>query len=247
MTISQEKINEVYYLISKERKARINWVLTITQLTFDELEVVAKKLGLVIKGEYIVLPEDAAKITKAEKWQPTPVLTKEQIHMLKLKRCPICGILLEGTENAKVLEGFCFNCGADFNMLFSHNDKFAYFQKKCDNCGAINPVKARFCFQCGSAHLTRIIPSSSKYNKFSKSKPNPLQIRDIIYFSCSLIISIAGLIYAAIEFSKEGQIARSIAIGVIIVALLILAVPLYYLRRYRLWQEYQYYREFFDE
>ena len=58
----KEKKKEVQELIWDSRKAKINWVMTVTQLTFDELEDIANDLGFIIKGEFIALPEEAKKI-----------------------------------------------------------------------------------------------------------------------------------------------------------------------------------------
>ncbi|RLI67732.1 MAG: hypothetical protein DRP02_13975 [Candidatus Gerdarchaeota archaeon] len=54
-TISPAKKSEIYDLVKKQKKARLNWVATICQISEEELVSVAPEIGLLIEGEFICI------------------------------------------------------------------------------------------------------------------------------------------------------------------------------------------------
>lgn len=57
---SEEKKKEVIELIEKQRKAKISWVATITQLSEEEVKTIGRDSGLFIEGNQIMLHSETA-------------------------------------------------------------------------------------------------------------------------------------------------------------------------------------------
>jgi len=245
-----DKRNEVRELVEDAKKAKINWVMTVTQLTFDELEQIAKDLGFVIKGEFIALPEAADKITdpsiKAEIKKPT--YSKEQLASYNLMHCPGCAIILKDADEKADLVGYCPNCGIDFNDIFRMSKSDGYFQRRCNNCGTINPVKVSFCFRCGNGQLTRIVPVSKRAKKIRPGRGRNLRTEMKVGFVIGFILVVGMLIWSVVELTSNiGTISTGVAVSIIVIGALLLAVPSYYLYQYSLWREYQRYKWYFDD
>jgi uncharacterized integral membrane protein len=56
--ISKEKKTELFELVEKQKKAKISWVGTITQLSEDQIINIAPDLGLAIEKDLILLPSE---------------------------------------------------------------------------------------------------------------------------------------------------------------------------------------------
>ena len=56
--ISEEKKEEVYELVEKQKKAKISWVAIITQLSEEEIKTIAWDIGLIIDEDQIMLPSE---------------------------------------------------------------------------------------------------------------------------------------------------------------------------------------------
>ena len=246
---SLEKRNEVFELVEDTKKAKINWVMTVTQLSFDELEIIANDLGLVIKGEFIALPEYAHKLPedKVEKLRKIPTYSREELATYNLLYCPRCAIMLEDVKEKADMVGFCHNCGLNFKEIFRMEKMDGYFQKRCLNCGTINPVKVRFCFKCGSNKLERMVPRSKTARKINPRR-GQLRKEAVGIFIISFIFAVGMIVWSAIEiFQPMGIMTQGVAIAVIVIGSILLAVPCYYMFQFRMWREYQRYKWYFDD
>lgn len=56
--ISDAKKKELFELVEKQKKAKINWVSVITQLSEEEVKTAAWEIGLVIDNDHIMLPSE---------------------------------------------------------------------------------------------------------------------------------------------------------------------------------------------
>jgi len=64
---SKEKIkNEVLTLINQQKKAKINWIASILQISEDNVLSIAKDLGLIIEGDFVIAAAESAKIARAD-------------------------------------------------------------------------------------------------------------------------------------------------------------------------------------
>ncbi len=229
------KKSEVKDLIEDSRKAKINWVLSITQLTLADLEKIAKELGLVIIGEFIALPEEAEKMNKSVQEKPkaksfTPL---EKQNEYDISFCPSCSIEIK-EEDLSV--GFCSNCGVEFAKILHSRMSGNYFQKGCNACGAINPVKATYCVKCGKRDLTRFTPRPKTFHKQDRTGLRP---EWIVYFIFNFIISVGLVIFVVIDLVRYTQfMALWLAILLIIVGALLLVVPSFFIYKFGLWYEY---------
>ena len=251
LTISLlDKKNEVQELIWDSKKAKINWIMTVTQLTFDELEDIANELGFVIKGEFIALPEEAKKIADPDVKRPkrkSPAYSREELANYNLLYCPRCAIILKEAEEKADLVGYCPSCGLDFKDIFRMDKEDGYFQKRCNNCHTINPVKVAYCFKCGNKGLTRIVPVSKTARKIHP-KRGSLRPEMIAVFIASFIFSVGIIIWAVVEITQDyGIMTRGLAIAAIVIGSLLLSVPAYYLYRFSMWREYQRYKWYFSD
>ncbi|MBN1330151.1 MAG: zinc ribbon domain-containing protein [Candidatus Heimdallarchaeota archaeon] len=162
----------VQQFVTKERKVKINWLLTVTFLSIDELVLIANKLGYIIKGEYIALPSEEGKLREPQPWKPIDQepLRKPTIRPIKRPRrpkndikidyrfCISCGIALKDSGQVYYLDGFCQNCGEDLDEIFNEDKSInPYHKKRCSDCGTINPTKANFCHYCGSENINSIL------------------------------------------------------------------------------------------
>ncbi len=166
-----EQERAVQQFVTKQQKVRINWILTVTLLTIDELVTIANKLGYVIKGEYIALPSEEEKIREPQPWKPIdqePLRRRPIIRSMKKRPtsktdlnysyCINCGIPLKEAGQVYYLDGFCQNCGVDLDGIFDEDKSTnPYHKKRCANCGSINPTKANFCYHCGSVNINAIL------------------------------------------------------------------------------------------
>ncbi|HUT82676.1 MAG TPA: zinc ribbon domain-containing protein [Candidatus Bathyarchaeia archaeon] len=161
----------VQQFVTKEHKVKINWILTITLLSIDDLVTIANKLGYIIKGDYIALPSEEEKLRKPQPWKPIDQepLRRRIIRPRPIKRpapkinldyrfCISCGIALKESGKVYYLDGFCQNCGEDLDKIFDEDKSInPYHKKHCANCGTINPTKGSFCYYCGSVNLSSIL------------------------------------------------------------------------------------------
>ncbi len=170
---------QVRDLVTKQKKAKINWLLAITQLSLDELVAIAEKLHFIITSEYIALPSEGHNIHEQGTWKPLPItpprgyyrrpIEEEQDQSLKsspktpktvqdYRYCPSCGITLKDTGLAYSFEGFCQNCGEDLDkILEKQTSNNPYDKKRCARCGTINPAIAQYCYYCGFDVLETIL------------------------------------------------------------------------------------------
>lgn len=226
---------EVKDLIEDSRKAKINWVLSVTQLTLEDLEKIAEELGLVIIGEFIALPEEAEKMNKSVLEKPksksfTPL--KQQIKY-DISFCPSCSIDIKEED---LSFGFCSNCGVEFAKIFRSRTSGNYFQKGCNVCGAVNPVKANYCVKCGKRDLTRFTPRPKTFHKQERTGLRP---EWIVYFISNFIISVGLIIFVVVDLAKNTQfMALWLAILLIIVGALLLIVPSFFIFKFGLLYEY---------
>lgn len=56
--IQDEKKKELFELVEKQKKAKINWVAVITQLSEEDIKTIAWEIGLVIDKDLIMLPSE---------------------------------------------------------------------------------------------------------------------------------------------------------------------------------------------
>ena len=173
ITMSIEHIELIKKTITHDKKAKINWLLAVTQLSEEQLGIIIKELGFVIKGEYVALPSEAEHIRVTDPYRPMrftpkrihipksppPKKSKTQLKkMVDFRYCTDCGIALKDSGNAHYLSGFCPNCGYDLQSIFrtekGHNP---YEKKRCAWCGNINPENVQYCFYCGSEKLSSLL------------------------------------------------------------------------------------------
>lgn len=67
--IPDEKKQELFELVEKQKKAKINWVGVITQLSEEEVKTIAWEIGLVIDKDLIMLPSETVEGKKETKIQ----------------------------------------------------------------------------------------------------------------------------------------------------------------------------------
>ena len=163
-------IELIKHTINRHKKAKINWLLAVTQLSFEQLEIIVKELGFVFKGEYVVLPSEVDHIREPKTYTPLPTfqytpppprrirrrnLTKSTI---EYRFCINCGSPLKDSGSAEYLTGFCPNCGNDLEGIFDMRKEMnPYKKKRCASCGQINPETAQYCFYCGSEKLSSLL------------------------------------------------------------------------------------------
>jgi len=170
--VSIEQENQMKQFVTNGKKVKLNWLLAVTQLSIDDLKVLAEKLGFIIKGEYIALPSEADTIRVSEHGKPPkltplkkPTIANSRISsnisseaLLSYRYCTSCGITLKDTGKAYYLTGFCPSCGEDLQTIFDEDkkNKEPYKKLNCNICGAINPKNVHYCFHCGSNSLSTI-------------------------------------------------------------------------------------------
>ena len=159
----------IKHTINRHKKAKINWLLTVTQLSFEQLEIIVKELGFVFKGEYVVLPSEAEHIRAPKTYTPLPTFQYTlppprikrrlpQRSKMEYRFCINCGSPLKDSGSAEYLSGFCPNCGSDLEEIFvMRKEMNPYKKKRCSDCGLINPEAALYCFYCGSEKLSSLI------------------------------------------------------------------------------------------
>lgn len=247
VSFSDAIISQVKELIQKEKKAKINWILTITQLSLKELSIIADELGYVMKGEYIALASEADRLPEGEieKWKPIDVSSYKKINLEQFKYCPTCGNPLERIKESKDIYSHCKNCGEDLVKIMKINRKKDYFQKRCSNCGNINSVKAKYCIHCSSGNLTRVVVNEGATKTKFQEPVSPLKVLYFIDFTVSFLLAIGGIIWGIIEMATNvNTISTTIAIILIVFGGLLLFWPAYriyqistYLRYKMYWGE----------
>ncbi|MFW9924853.1 MAG: hypothetical protein ACFFDW_16365 [Candidatus Thorarchaeota archaeon] len=77
--IADEKREEIFLLVEKERKAKISWVASVVNVPEDDIFAAAYSMGLIIEGDMIMLPEE-----QNENVQQTPIIAQRvpQHHMM---------------------------------------------------------------------------------------------------------------------------------------------------------------------
>lgn len=172
--MSVEQVAMIKKSVTRDKKAKINWLMAVTQISLNQLSIVAEELGFVIKGDYVALPSEVENIRESEPYKPIkfvrplprlkepvrlrPHLKKPLKNVNNYRFCTSCGIALKDTGNAHYLSGFCSNCGFDLNAIFTKKkDQDPYQKKSCSRCGSINPDTVLFCFYCGSDSLSSIL------------------------------------------------------------------------------------------
>ena len=232
LDLSESKKEQISDLITKQKKAKINWVLTVTQTSFEELESIAKELGFIIKGEYIALESEAEKISEKNDWKPIRTLSEEEMKLSIIKFCPICGNPIKDSDREKEFTGHCSNCGADLVEFSSEETKSDYFQKRCQRCGNFNSVKVKYCIFCSSNKLKRVTTSENPAIRKIPAKAKPLATSQFIIFTISFIISVGVIIFAAIDITSQfGTLAPWLAVVLIIIGALIFFLPMYFIYR----------------
>jgi len=230
VSFSDEIISQVKELIQKEKKAKINWILTITQLSLKELSIIAEELGYVIKGEYIALASEADKLPEGEieKWKPIDISSYKKINLDQFKYCPTCGNPLEGIKESNDISGHCKNCGEDLIKIIKINKKKDYFLKRCSNCGNINSVKAKYCIHCSSRNLTRIIVNEGATKTKFQKPVSPLKVLYFIDFAVAFLLAVGGIVWGIIEMATNiDTISTTIAIILVVIGGLLLFWPAY--------------------
>ena len=169
--VSVEHIELIKKTITHDKKAKINWLLAVTQISEEQLGIIVEQLGFVIKGEYVALPSEAEHIREPEPYKPlrlirprieVPTSTRRRKTSLKkvidYRFCTNCGIALKDSGDAHYLTGFCSNCGYDLQSIFkTRKGENPYDKERCTKCGQINPDNVSYCFYCGSDSLTNIL------------------------------------------------------------------------------------------
>jgi hypothetical protein len=56
--ISQDEKDQVFDLVKSQKKAKIIWVSTVTEIPVEKIAVIAKDFGFIIEEEYILAPKD---------------------------------------------------------------------------------------------------------------------------------------------------------------------------------------------
>ncbi|NPE09092.1 MAG: hypothetical protein GNW80_12480 [Asgard group archaeon] len=67
--IPDEKKKELHELVEKQKKAKINWVAVITQLSEEDIKTIAWEIGLVIDKDQIMLPTETEEGKKEKRIQ----------------------------------------------------------------------------------------------------------------------------------------------------------------------------------
>lgn len=67
--IPEVKKKELFELVEKQKKAKINWVAVITQLSEEDIKTVAWEIGLVIDKDQIMLPTETEEGKKEQRIQ----------------------------------------------------------------------------------------------------------------------------------------------------------------------------------
>ena len=169
--MSVQQIEFVKKTVNHDKKAKINWLLAVTQLSKEQLGIIVEELGFEIKGEYVALPSEVEHIREAEPYKPIRLVVpsiqvpksrpKQRTSLKKVidyRFCTNCGIALKDSGNAHYLSGFCPNCGFDLQMIFkTRKGENPYDKERCSKCGKINPDNVLYCFYCGSNELTSIL------------------------------------------------------------------------------------------
>ena len=57
--LSPEKANEISELVSKQKKAKLNWVAMVTQVSEEDIRDNIEDLGLLLEDDHIVLPSES--------------------------------------------------------------------------------------------------------------------------------------------------------------------------------------------
>ncbi|NHJ05520.1 MAG: hypothetical protein EAX90_11900 [Candidatus Heimdallarchaeota archaeon] len=66
MSSKEKTKNEVLTLINQQKKAKINWIASIVQISEDNVRSIAKDLGLIIEGDFVIAAAESAKIERAD-------------------------------------------------------------------------------------------------------------------------------------------------------------------------------------
>ena len=250
ISLTEEMKAQVEELLKKDKKAKINWILTVTQLSFEDLSKIADELGYKIKGEYIALPSEVDKLPDADipKWKPVDVTQFMEISLEVFKYCPTCGNPVEGADETSDLTGHCPNCGEDFKKILAFDKKTDYFQKKCMRCGNLNPVKVKYCIHCSSRKLNRVVVNEGATRTEFKEPISPLKVYYFIDFALSFIVSIGVLIWGILEVATNlNTISTAIAITLIVVGGLICFWPMYRMYIFSQYLRYKWWGEDLEE
>jgi len=74
--IPQSSKEEVYELVSSQKKAKLFWVYTVTGIPLEKLAAIAEDLGLVIDGDFISIPvkEESLPVAPSDEYPHTKPL-----------------------------------------------------------------------------------------------------------------------------------------------------------------------------